>query len=164
MSWFMDATFHSSVAPHLPRAEIRKGVHVARRARVVGTKPFTFRREAECERNVERVYRTHLTIEPRLGVRPEAVRPTQSRPDVGYTQFPQPADRRIEPRVLEMEPLADPELRSACREIRERQLWRAVLAQQAHVEVPVIRRSLRFAMPRGCRPGARQVVETVPMN
>ncbi len=43
-------------------------------------------------------------------------------------------------------------------------LGRAVLAQQAHVEVPVVGGALGLAMARGRRPGARQVVEAVPVD
>src|SRR6185312_17562796 len=45
-----------------------------------------------------------------------------------------------------------------------RALRRAVLAQQAHVEMAVIGRAFGLAMPRRRWPGTRQVVEAVPMD
>src|SRR5205823_11318200 len=49
-------------------------------------------------------------------------------------------------------------------ELIERLLGGAVLAQQAHVKVPVVRRPLGLAVTRCRGPGARQIVEAVPMN
>src|SRR4051812_37747858 len=63
-----------------------------------------------------------------------------------------------------MKPLADPERRRMPRKMRGRNFRCSVLTQQPHVEMAVIRRTLRLLVPRGGRPGARQVVKAVPMD
>src|SRR5436305_10496942 len=76
----------------------------------------------------------------------------------------QPAYCLIKPVILEMEPLSDAHVVPVVREPLERALWCAVLAQQAHVEMPIVRRSFRLLVPRRRLPGHRQIVEAVPMN
>src|SRR5260370_41918545 len=66
----------------------------------------------------------------------------------------QPHRRVIEAMVLEMEPLADAEPRRVIGEMPRRPLRRAVLAQQPHVEMPVIGRALRLLVAGG-RPAGR---------
>ena len=63
-----------------------------------------------------------------------------------------------------MEPLADAELRRQPGEGFGGGLRRAVLAQDAHVEMPVIGGALGLAVPGRRLPGARQVIEAVPMD
>ena len=53
-----------------------------------------------------------------------------------------PAHGVVQPVVLEMEPLADAQFRGESRELVERRLGRAVLAQQPHVEMAVVGRAL----------------------
>src|SRR4051812_1314242 len=66
--------------------------------------------------------------------------------------------------ILEMEPLANAKRRRELAENIERQFRRAVLAQQAHGKMPIIGRAFGFAMAGCGRPGAREVIKTVPMN
>src|SRR5215213_4226701 len=66
--------------------------------------------------------------------------------------------------ILEVEPLADAESRSELAKNIERQFGRTVLAQDPHVEMPVIRRAFRLLVACRRRPGAGQVVEAVPVN
>src|SRR5690606_20736859 len=70
----------------------------------------------------------------------------------------------VEPMIFEVEPLAHAESRCMACKALERGLRGAVLTQQSHIEVSVIRGTLRFSMPRRCLPGARQVVQAVPIN
>jgi hypothetical protein len=67
-------------------------------------------REAERRRDVELVERRHLAVEPRQCIRSEAVGPAETGPDVRHTETTQPRDGIVEPMILEVEPLADPEV------------------------------------------------------
>ena len=64
------------------------------------------------------------------------------------------ADRVVQPVVLEVEPLAQPEAGRAFVEDPGRPLGVAMLVQQAHVEMAVVGRALGLAMPGGRGPGA----------
>ena len=94
----------------------------------------------------------------------EAVGPGQPRAHVAHAEPLHPGDRLVEPVVLEMEPLAQPEGGREGAEALQCELRRAVLAQQPHVEVPVIGRAFRLLVARRCLPRARQVVEAVPVD
>src|SRR5437868_1028446 len=63
-----------------------------------------------------------------------------------------------------MEPLAEAHLRGVERELLERGFGRAVLAEQPHVEVAVVRRALGLPVAGGCGPLLRQIVEAVPVD
>ena len=67
-------------------------------------------RETERQRDGERLERLHLAVEPRLRVRALPVGPAQAGAEVPDAELLQPADAALEPRVLEVEPLADPEV------------------------------------------------------
>src|SRR3954470_7706060 len=153
-----------AISPHLLRTEVCKPHDITGRAGVVRPHAFTLGREAERQRHLKGLQRAHLPIEPGLRVRPETVDPTQSRTDVGYTQIAHPPDRIVQPVVLEVEPLAQPERGRMLSEFAQRELRRPIFAQQPHVKVSVIRRSFRFAVAGGRRPGLRQVVQAVPMD
>ena len=131
-----------------------------------GSTPAMLGREAEGDGDVERLERPHLPVEPARRASGRKLS-AQLRP-VRRWRTPrslQPAHRVVEPVILEVEPLADAELgRVARAKCRSAQLRRAVLAQQAHVEVAVVGRALRLAVPRRGGPGARQVVEAVPVD
>src|SRR5689334_14461797 len=77
------------VAADLLRAELGESAVLSRRTRVVGTNAFRLRCETERQRDIERLERGHLPVEPTLRVRPEAVRPAQSRADVPHAQLAQ---------------------------------------------------------------------------
>src|SRR5215213_2854302 len=80
------------------------------------------------------------------------------------TEPVEPAHRVIEPMILEMKPLANAQRRRVPGKAIHREFGAAVLAQESHVEVPVIGRSLRLSMAGGGNPSFRQVVEAVPVN
>src|SRR3954464_6135415 len=66
--------------------------------------------------------------------------------------------------IVEMEPLADAEIGRVIREDAGGAFWGAILAQEAHVEVPVIGRALGLLMPRRRWPGLRQVEQGIPVD
>src|SRR3954447_8794839 len=66
--------------------------------------------------------------------------------------------------VLEVKPLADSQLRRVLVELVHGEFRSAILAHESHVEVAIVCRTLGFAMARGGRPGAGQVVQAVPMD
>src|SRR4051812_25368251 len=76
----------------------------------------------------------------------------------------QPGDCLLEPMVLKVEPLT--EALFGCVASISIEAWfdRAVLAQQTHMEMPIIRRAFRLFVPRGRFPSPRQIVETVPVD
>src|SRR5829696_8297483 len=63
-----------------------------------------------------------------------------------------------------MKPLADAQVPRIPFERLSRGLWRSVLAQQPHVEMPVVRRALRLSMPRRGCPRFGQIVKTIPVD
>src|SRR5215211_6266603 len=75
-----------------------------------------------------------------------------------------PIHRLIEPVIFEMKPLADSEIPSIPSERLSRRLGRTVLAQEPHVKMPVVRRTLRLAMPRRRRPCFGKIVKTIPVD
>src|SRR3954471_22568182 len=81
-----------------------------------------------------------------------------------YAEIAQPSDGIVQSVVVEMKPLADAESGRELAENPRGELRRAVFAQEAHVEMPVIRRPFRFAVSRGRRPGARQIIKAVPVQ
>src|SRR4051812_41223808 len=122
------------------------------------------RRETERQRHIERLQRLHLLIEPALGTGAKTVGPAQAGAQMLHPQFPQQSNPVRQAVVLEMEPLADAESRREAGEVAQRELRRAVLAHQAHIEMPVVGRSFSLAMTRRRGPRARQVEEAVPVN
>lgn len=67
-------------------AEFGKLAGIFRRAGVVRLDAAVFRREAEGQRNIERLQLLHLEIEPLLRAGPEAVGPTQASAQIPDTQ------------------------------------------------------------------------------
>src|SRR5829696_8990013 len=96
---------------------------------------FRFRSEAERQRDVERLERTHLAVEPLLSVRPMTVGPADARAHVRDTKTLHPSYGLVQTRVLEVKPLAEAERRRVRGELRQRELRRAVLTQQSHIEM-----------------------------
>src|SRR3954470_20248307 len=125
---------------------------------------FVFGREAERQGDVEWFERTHLAIEPGLGVGAQPVRPAQSGAKLTHAEPSKPADDVVEPVILEVDPLAYTDLWREPREHPCRPLGRAVLAKQPHVEMPVVGRAFGLTVTRGCRPGFRQVEQAVPVD
>src|SRR5215203_1659108 len=91
------------VSAHHARAELREGVRVPRRARMVRFDSLALRlgRKAERQRHVEVGERRHLPIEPRVGIRSQAIGPAQSRPHVAHAGALEPRDRLLEPMIFE---------------------------------------------------------------
>src|SRR6202043_3125263 len=106
----------------------------------------------------------HLPVKPRFGVRPEAISPTQSRPQMAYPKLAQPANGIVQSMILEVEPLADPDFRRVAVKAAQSTLGTAILSQQSHVKMTIVGGTLRFAMARGGGPGSRQVKKAVPVN
>src|SRR4051812_9744513 len=135
------APVHLSLAippRHLP-TELRELLDAPRRTRMMRRDAARLRGEAVRDRHIELVERRHLPIEPCHRVRAQTIGPAQTRAHLSHTQLPQPPHGVIEPMILEMKPLADPQLRRVLRERAQRLLWRSILANQSHVEVPVVR-------------------------
>src|SRR6478609_11673304 len=63
-----------------------------------------------------------------------------------------------------MKPLTDSEIGSVAGKQAGGALRRAVLAHQAHVEMPVVRRALGLLVTRRRRPGLRQIEQAVPVD
>src|SRR5690606_9606712 len=81
-----------------------------------------------------------------------------------HAQPLQPGDRVVEPVIFEVEPLTDAELGRVAVEVLKRELRRAILAQQTHVEMTVIARALGLFVPRRRGPRGRQVEQAVPVD
>src|SRR5262245_64171694 len=145
-------------------AEIGIFARIERRARVMRRDPPVLRREAEGDGDVERRQRLHLPVEPVERIGPEAVGPGEAGPEMLDAEPLEPAHRIGEAMILVMEPLADAECRRPPGEPFERRLGRAVLAQETHVEMPVVGRALRLLVARRGTPGLRQIIEAVPVN
>src|SRR3954463_2757931 len=152
------------VALHHRGAEFGELRRLPWRAGVVWKNAAMLRREAEGYREVQVAERVHLAIEPIECVRPEAVRPRKTRAQMPDPQALEPANRIAQAVIFVVEPLADPDRRRVPREAIEGELRRAFLAQQAHVEVPIIGRPFGLLVPRRRLPGFRQVVKAVPVD
>src|SRR4051812_32087250 len=63
-----------------------------------------------------------------------------------------------------MKPLANAQIRRVSVKMIEGFLRGSIFANQAHVEVPVVRGAFRFAMPRRGGPSAGQIEQAVPMD
>src|SRR5690606_15364265 len=101
----------------------------------------------------------HLTVEPRLRVRPVPVRPAQSRAQLPYAHPAEPLHRALDAMILEVEPLADSEGRI---EVRDGWFGCSVIPNETHVEVAVVGTAFAFAMARGGFPRRREVEQTIP--
>ena len=66
--------------------------------------------------------------------------------------------------IAEVEPLADAKIRRMSGKLFQGEFGRAVLMQQPHVKVPVIRRSFLLAVSSGGWPGTGEVIQTVPVD
>ena len=79
-------------------------------------------------------------------------------------ELPQPAHSAIEPMVLKMKPLANPERRRERGERIDPYFRRAVLADEPHVKMAIIGGALCLLMTRRRGPGLGQVEQAVPVN
>ena len=64
------------------------------------------RSEAYSQSNLERFERSHLSIEPRFGIRSEAVCPAETGSDFSDVELSHPSNYVIQPVVFKMDPLA----------------------------------------------------------
>src|SRR3569623_1485328 len=110
------------------------------------------RGEAECNRYLEVLQRLHLPVEPAERILPKPIRPAETRPEMGHAEPLKPFDGVVKPGVLIMKPLHDANLGRVAGEMLQRGLGRAGLAEQAHVDVPVIAGALRLAVAGGRTP------------
>ena len=94
--------------------------------------------KAERQGDVEFLERAHLPVEPRFGVGSQTVCPTEAGSEVPYSELPEPANRIVEPGILEMEPLADAQSRGVLAEVLRGGLRCPVLTQQAQIEMSVV--------------------------
>src|SRR4051812_25362613 len=94
--------------------------------------PAALRRKAERQRDVEILERAHLAVEPGVGVRTQAIGPTQACAQLLHTQLLEPAHTFVEPWILEVKPLADAQCRCEVAEVPQRELWTTVFAQESH--------------------------------
>src|SRR4051812_12404545 len=99
----------SGVAPCHLRAEVRELRDLLRWTRVMCPLAAMFGSEAEGQRDIEAFQGLHLPIEPAVCVGTIAVGPAQSGAHVFDTHLTQDLDRSVEPGVLEMKPLTNPE-------------------------------------------------------
>ncbi len=72
--------------------------------------PAMLWRETIGDRHIELLQRSHLPVEPRVGMRSKAVGPTQPGPEVFYSEFSQPIHSLLEPVIFEVKPLTDAKL------------------------------------------------------
>src|SRR4051812_4397982 len=140
------------VPPHHPRAEVGELADGLGGAGVVRDHAAAFGGEAEGDGHVERLQRGHLPVEPGLGVAVVVVAPGQAGAHLLHPELPEPLHRVVQARVLVVEPLAEAELRRETGEGAQRLLGRAVGADQAHVEVAEVRRSLALLVAGGGAP------------
>src|SRR5215217_8748848 len=126
--------------------------------------PAVLGSEAERHRDVEVCECRHLAVEPGERIGAETVRPREAGAQMLDPEPLQPGDGLGQAMVLEVKPLADAEVGRMAGKVIERDLGRAVVAQQAHTEMPIVRGALGLLVPRGRPPGERQVVKAVPMD
>src|SRR6185312_3038423 len=105
--------------------------------------------KAKRQRGGKRLQSLHLAIKPQLGILTIPVSPADSRAQIFDPKPGKPLHSQIEPVVLKMKPLADPE---SLGETFGRRFGRAVFTQQAHVVMPVICAAFSFLMSRGSGP------------
>src|SRR3954465_7568803 len=110
----------SGVTPYHSRAEVRELANLLRRTRMVRHDAARLRRETERDRHVEVVERRHLSVEPRVRIRTQAVRPAQARAQLLHAELLQPPYAVVEPVIFEMKPLAHAKLRRELVEMRQR--------------------------------------------
>src|SRR5579885_698744 len=156
--------FWAGVASDHCGTKIGKFLLNQRRAGVMRRNASMLRGEAKRQRHVEIGKCLHLPVEPTHGIRTKTIRPRKSCAQIADAKALEQSDALVEAMILEVKPLTNTERRRMARKARRCELWHAVLAEQTHVEVPVIGRALGFFVPGGGRPCARQIVETVPVN
>jgi hypothetical protein len=105
---------------------------------MMGRYAAMFGREAKGNGNLEFCERLHLPVKPVESIGAKAVRPGQTGSEVAYAKPPHPFHRFAQPVILEMEPLTQPQ--NACRLGKrvDAELRLTILAQQTHVEMPVV--------------------------
>lgn len=121
--------------------------------------------EAEGHRHLEFFEGAHLPVESPQAPQGESYPPSSGQcadnaPPSGAATVPPHRDSG----PGEGEPLANAQVRWVFSEEVGRPLWRAVGAQQAHMEVPVVRRPPPPPCGVSSPPGVREVVEAVPVD
>src|SRR5579871_1905036 len=109
------------------------------------------RRETQGKRNLKWLQRLHLTIKPVGSAGPERIGPAQAGAQMAHSMIFHPANRVIQPGVLEMKPLAQPHT-SISRKPAGGQLGAPVMLQEAEIIVPIVRRTFGFLVTRLGRP------------
>src|SRR5690349_8716017 len=125
---------------------------------------LVLRSETVRDCNVEWLESFHLPVEPVERVRTIRVGPTDSGPKVFHAEILQMPHRIVQAVVFKVKPLTDADVRGVLVKVLVRELWSAILAKQAHVEVAIVRGALGFAMPGCRRPAPRKIVQTVPVD
>src|SRR5947208_12386393 len=100
--------------------------------------------KAKRKRHVERLQRCHLLIKPAQSIVSKAIGPAQARAQISYAELFQRSNGMLQPMVLEMKPLTNAELGNVFWKTPCGKLGCAILFQQPHVEVSVVRRSFCF--------------------
>src|SRR5436190_3572808 len=96
------------------------------------------RREAESHCCAEWLERVHLAVEPVFPPVTVAVPPAKTGTKVRNAEVAQPSDGIVEAGILPVEPLHDAHVRRVPAKVVEPELGRAVLLDEAHVEVTVV--------------------------
>src|SRR5206468_2132282 len=109
-----------AVAINHPCAEIGELVGIKWRTCVMGFYPAMLRREAECDGDLEFRQRIHLPVEPFRRIRPKAVRPGQSGPEMSRPETPHPPHSFVKAMIIEVKPLAQADSRTVFGEGFER--------------------------------------------
>src|SRR5690606_22552021 len=134
----VNADVRRSISADHISAKAREFVRYQRGARMMRHETAMLWREAEGTGHVEVRQRSHPPVEPVERPRGETVGPGEAGTNAGHTQSLHPLHRIVQPMILEVEPLHQPEIGRVLGEMFKRRLRRAILAQKAHVEMPVI--------------------------
>src|SRR5690606_28120557 len=130
----VNADVRRSVSADHIAAKAREFVRHQRGARMMRHEAAMLWREAEGSGYVKVRQRFHLPVEPVERIRPETVGPRKAGTNAGHTQPLHPFHGIVQPVILEMEPLHQPNFWRVLGEMFKRRLRRAIFAQKAHVE------------------------------
>jgi hypothetical protein len=123
-----------------------------------------FGSKAERKGDIKLVESGHLTIKPCVRIGTLAVGPAQASSELANAKASEPTHGIIETMVLEVKPLADTKGRRIVDKLRGGGFRATVLPQESKIEMAVIRRAFSFPVASCGRPGARKIVETLPVD